>query len=396
MKRIFIILICCFTGMALFAQSEELDAWTEAYNNAQSVVEQLIYIQNVAEDNYSGAEVFFANALDKLVLQYPNISVRSEWDAADTCARILAVQLGEVRYKDAALNLWRTVDYFPNALVKAEALVALGKIGDTAFLPQIIRLLNDLNTQSQPDREMRERYERIAFGAILSLEYYQHPDGFLPVFFASTGWYADRIKSQASISMLNIMDDPTEPLLGIINASGYTYDIKHLALRTSERSRSTEENKARVAVAALTDGWKQQVTDLRQRQELAQMRKLALNMIRRYKTQDVAVYPQLDRSYRDGDMDEKLAVLYALDSLSSEDSARLLSGYLRTIHQRRTSNTLTSNDEQLVRVIIPAMGNLGGTGRSLTRPILIQVQQSPDWTNAVKNLASEALRKIGT
>ncbi|MCL2478509.1 MAG: hypothetical protein FWF22_03345 [Treponema sp.] len=395
MKRILLILVCCLTGTALFAQSDELNAWSEAYDGAQTVAEQLIYIQNVADGQYAGSEVFFARALDRLLMQYPNISTRSEWDAADSCARILAAQLGNAQYKDAALNLWRTVDTFPNPLVKAEALIALGKIGDTAFLPQIVKLLNDLNNQPQADLAMREHSERIAYGAIISLENYKAPEGFLPVFFASTGWYSDRIRNQASISLMNIMDDPTDQLLQVITSPGYTYDIKHLALRTSERSQSSGDNKARVAVAALAEGWKQQVSDLRQRQELTNMRKLAINMIRLYKTQDASVYPQLDRSYQNGAMDEKLGVLYALDSLSSEDSARLLSGYLRTIHQRRTSNTLTSNDEQLIRVIIPAMGNLGATGRTLTRPILLQVQQSPDWTNTVKNLASDALRKIG-
>ena len=396
MKQIALILIFCLAGTALFAQSEELNAWIEGYDRAQSVAEQLIYIQNIVDGNYPGAVDFYARALDKLVLQYPDISTRSEWDAADSCARLLAFQLGEAKHSDSALNLWRTVEYFSNPLVKAEALFALGKTGNTDLLPQVIRLMNDLNTQPQADREMRERFERIAYGAILALEQYRAPEGFLPVFFASTGWYADRIKSQASISLVNIMDDPTEPLLEVVNNTGYAYDIKHLALRTSERSNSSEENKAKVAVAALTEGWRNQVSDIHQRQELTQMRKLALNMIRRYGTVDSAVYPQLDRSYLNGDMDEKLAALYALDALSSEDSARLLSGYLRTIHQRRTSNTLTANDEQLVRVIIPAIGNLGATGRSLTRPILIQVQQSPDWTNAVKNLASDALRRIGT
>ena len=382
--------------MALFAQSEELDAWTQAYDRAQSIAEQLVYIQNIVEGNYSGAVTFYANALDKLVRQFPDITTRSEWDAADSCARILCFQLGEAEYADAGANLWWVADYFPNALIKAEALAALGKTGNKAFLPQVIQLMNDLNTQPQSDRENRERYERIAYGTILGLEYYKDPEGYLPVFFASTGWYADRIKSQASISLMNIMDDPTEPLLQVVNNSGYTYEIKHLALRTSERSQSSEAHKASVAVAALIEGWRLQVSDIHQRQELTQMRKLALNMIRRYTTSDTTVYPALDRSYRDGDMDEKLAVLYALEALASEDSVRLLSDYLRTIHQRRTSNTLTVNDEQLVRVIIPALGNVGSAARSLCRPILIQVQQSPDWTNVVKNLATEALRKIGT
>ena len=395
MKRLIILFICCFISLGLYAQSAELDAWSSAYDMAQSVAEQLVYVENVAEGNYSGAETFFARALDKLLTVYPDIDNLSEWEAADHCARILSFQLGEAKHTDSAQNIWQVVNYFSNPLVKAEALIALGKIGNTAVLPQVVQLLNDLNSQPQSNTEMRERSERIAYGAILSLEYYKAPEGYLPVFFASTGWYADRIKNQASISLVNIISDPTEPLLEVVNNAGYTYDIKHLALRTSERSQSSSENKARVAVAALTEGWRNQVSDIHQNQELTQMRKLALSMIRRYTTQDAAVYPQLDRSYSNGDMDERLAVLYALEALASEDAARLLASYLAAIHQKRNSNTLTASDEQLVRVIIPALGNVGSAARAQARPILIQVQQSPNWTNTIKNLASEALRKIG-
>jgi hypothetical protein len=191
------------------------------------------------------------------------------------------------------------------------------------------------------------------------------------------------------------MDDPTEFLLEILRSPGYTYDIKHLALRTSQRSKSPDESKASVAVEALTQGWIASTNDIHQRLELSQMRKLALTMIRGYGTQDAAVYPQLDRSYNNGDMDEKLSVLQTLAALASEDSARLLSGYLRNIHQRRQANTLTINDEQLVRVIIPALGTVGPVGRVTARPVLLLVQQSPQWTNNVKTLATEALRKIG-
>ena len=388
-------MIFCFAGTALFAQSEELQIWSDAYDSARTISEQLLYIQYIVDGNYPGSDVFYAKALDRLILEYPRYSTITELDAADRVALILAFRLGEAKHAASATNLWQMVNYFSNALVKAEALAAIGKTGNTMYLPHVVQLLNDLNTQSQADREMRERSERIAYGAILSLEYYREADGYLPVFFASTGWYAERIKSLASAALPKITDDPTEQLLSVVNRTGYTYAIKHLALKTSEASGSSEASKARVAVAALIEGWRLQVSDLRERQELTQMRKLALNMIRRYGTEDKAVYPQLDRSFLTGDMDEKLLVLYALEALASEDSVRLLTGYLRTIHQRRTANTITTNDEQLVRVVIPALGNVGSASRAASRAILIQIQQSPDWNYTIKNLAAQALTKIG-
>jgi hypothetical protein len=396
MKRILTAVLLAFAGTVLFAQSEEVAVWSEMFDSAGTVEEQFVYIKNVSEGGLPGVEEFYAKALKRLLEEFPNLTTRSERDTADSAARILVTRLGEAGYAAAAGDIWQTVEYFSNALVKSDALIALGQTGNKDYLPQVLQLMRDLNSQPQADRDMRERSERIAYGAILSLENYRDPSGYLPVFFASTGWYAERVKNQASISLTAIMEDPTEPLLEVVASPGYTYDIKDLALRTSERSQSSAENKARVAVAALTEGWNAPINDVRQRQVLSQMRKLALSMIRRYTTTDAAAYPQIDKSYNNGDMDEKLAALQAFSALGTEDSARLVSGYLRTIHQRRLSGTLTTNDEQLVRVIIPVLGNIGSIGRSQSRPVLLLVQQSPEWTNAVKNLASEALRQIGS
>jgi hypothetical protein len=94
-------------------------------------------------------------------------------------------------------------------------------------------------------------------------------------------------------------------------------------------------------------------------------------------------------------MDEKLTTLQTLSGLPTEDSVRLVSGYLRAIHQRRLSGTLTTNDEQLVRAIIPVLGSIGSANSSQSRPILLLVQGSSEWTNAVRNLAAAAIRQIG-
>jgi hypothetical protein len=292
--------------------------------------------------------------------------------------------------ESAAASLWQAVEYFPSSLVKADAIVALGKINAKAYLPQIVQTLNNLNTQPQSDREMRERSEMVAYGAILALENYKDPSGYLPVFFASNGWYGDRIKVQASISLPNIMDNPTEPLKVILK-SPYPYETKHLALRTSQRSNSSNGAKAEIAGLALAEGWKASTNEPRQKVELANIRKLALSMIGQYGASDNSVYPLLDRSYREGNMDEKIAVIKACAALSTDDSVKLLSAFLLTINDRRQSDRLTREDEQLVRVVIPAIGE---TGNTLGLSSLIQVQGSSKWTDAVKNLAGESVKKL--
>jgi hypothetical protein len=425
----FSFILAIIVGMALCAQ-EELAMWSQMFDAADTMEEQLQYVRNVSDGELAGAEDFYAKVLAQLIVEYPSFNMRSQWDAADSCARILAPALGNAGYKAAAGDLWQMVGYFSNPLVKSDALIALGKIGDKTYLPQVVQLLKDLNARPQSDREMRERNERIAYGAILSLENYKDPAGYEPVFFASIGWYAPRITTQASVSLPNITDDPTDFLVGVIRSSSlaglpdtvHPYEVKNLAVRTSERSESPANRKALVALAALTEGWRASTNDVHLRSELAAMRKLALSMLRRYggdgngglveelkfreENFSTAQWPNvkpeerdtgealcagLRRSYDNGDTDEKLAAVQTLSALGSNDAARLLGYFLMNINQRRQSNSLTRTDEQLVRAVIPA---LGATRRGIGRPALRAVQQSSAWTNEVRNRAAAALKVI--
>jgi hypothetical protein len=126
---------------------------------------------------------------------------------------------------------------------------------------------------------------------------------------------------------------------------------------------------------------------------LSNMRKLAMNMINRYKTNDTAVYPLLERSYSDrlADSQEKLMAIATFASLGTEESARRLSSFLMTLNSRRQSGAITRDEEQLARAIIVALGQ---TKQPLARPALNAVT-SLDWVPAIKQLAQEALRQIG-
>jgi hypothetical protein len=271
--------------------------------------------------------------------------------------------------------------------------MALGKIRATGFLPQVIKVLQDLNGAPVSDRL---NGERIAFGAIVALEKYQDISGYLPVYFASIGWYSDRIKSQALKSLSVISPDPTEPMLAVIRGSGYDYATKLGALHTIEASAVSDDSKSSSAVAAFSEGWRASTTDVRLRGQLNSLRKSAMGMIRSYGSSDDGVYPLLERSYKqyaersDGDRDEALDAINTLRTLASDESARRLSAFLMNINQKLQSGTLTRKDEDLVREIIPA---LGGVGRPLGRPALNSVV-ALNWTSSVKTLAQEALKNI--
>jgi HEAT repeat protein len=391
--------LIAFAAVAVFADSEELQMYTDLYNGAGTIAARLAVLRQAAEAKLPDSAEFFARALTRLNTEYPDIKTNSERDAADASARLICPILGDAKYADAGPDLWRLANSMVtlppsqnSPLIRADAIMALGRANAVAFLPQVVLLLEDLNSSPPADRNTQIQNERIAYGAIIALENFRDPAGYLPVFFASTGWYSNRVKNQASVSLPNIMDDPTEQLVSVLEGPGYDYTIKHLALRTEERSQAPDENKAVAAVAALAEGWRASTSDVHLRNELGQMRKLAISMIRRYGTQDAAVYPLLDRSYREGiDVNERMDVTEALAALGSEDAARLLMTALQDLHTRRTRDTWGPAEEQLIRRVIPALGD---TGQTIARPLLDMVRNSPVHTSAVQVLARDAIRKI--
>jgi hypothetical protein len=387
-KSIIICILMISAAVWSFAASEDVDVYAYLYNTALTNSGQLDILQNMSEARLSGAGEFYATALKKLLAEYKNIKDTTELNAANDQAILLSALLGAEKYAKAADDLWRLQTGFSAPLVKAEALMALGKIRATAYLPQVIRVLESLNTSPTPDRL---NGERIAFGAIIALEKFQDPSGYLPVFFASIGWYSKRITDQAKNSLPLIAKDPVPYMIEVIKGAGYDYPTKLAALKTIEAAKLDSKDKASVAVTAFAEGWRGSSTDVQLRITLADIRKLSMNMINRYKTTDEAVYPLLEKSFSNGyDRQEVLEAIATLASLGTDESAQLLSKFLMVLNEKRRNDNIKQEEEQLVRAIIPAIGQ---AGRALSRQSLIQVGAS-GWPPAVKKLADDAMKKL--
>ncbi|MDR0316805.1 MAG: hypothetical protein LBH97_07900 [Treponema sp.] len=399
MKKIIIVVLVLsmVTAATVFAQSEEVMMYDTLYRNTSTHMAQLVILQNIKEARLTGAGEFYARILHRLIADYRLVRNATERNAAEDQAIIISQLLGDEKYTEAAPDLWQLVDVFPAPLVKAEAMIALGRVEAKDYLPPVIQILR--TTNAGPTRDVLNG-ERIAFGAIIALEKYQDPDGILPVFSAATGWYSSRIKNQALRSLSYIMDDPTTPMINVVKGSSFNYAEKFTALQFIENYQAPEEDgstrrvnvsnesKASVAVAALAEGWRVNTSDRQAQGTIISMRKMAIAMINKYKTTDDSVYTSLDRSYTRGDQDERFAVVAALASLGTDEAAQLLSGYLMELNGKRQIGDIRRGDEDMVRAIISALGT---TKNAIGRPALNSVL-ALDWTPAVKNLAREALQ----
>jgi HEAT repeat protein len=393
MKKFAVLLICVFfigSSAALFADTE-LDTYIRIYDSQTAMVSKLAILHEIIGEGGPDLDPFCAYALDKLLSGYSQISGALELGAADSIARITTERLGNAKYTDAAPNIWRTVNTVSNSQVRSTALIALGRMKAFNYLPQTVQILEDLNIH--PVVQDRQNAEQLALGAIVALENFGDPAGYIPVYFASQGWYSERIKRQARISLEKIPSDASDSLIMVIKSSGYSYNEKLDALNNIGDSSAPKEKKAEAATAGLAEGWRSSTSDVRMRANLAGLRKKAITMIGQYGVLDgdTGVYQLLDRSYKEGyDEEEKIGAVRTLSALSSAESIRLLSSYLIAMNVKLQSNTLNQADERMVREIIPA---LGATRKPNAR-LALHAVTSANWTSAIKRLAEEALKNI--
>jgi len=440
MKRtIIVMMIFVFAGMVLFAQSEEIATWSKLLLEAETLDDQLAYVTAVSSDSLEGAEEFYAQALRRLVHDYPSIHGVVNKTRADDMAHILLPLLGDAKYAPAAPDIWTVEVSFDNPLIKADALTALGKISDKDFLPGVIQILKDINARPQSDAMLTERYERIVGGAVSSLQSYEGLEDserdlvYETLFFTNGGWYSAATRRKASAAMHAILEDPSgvfthiikSPALSGVPVGVPSLEIKLQALRACDASDSPPEGKAAVALAALTEGWKDIISrgDLHINNVRIALRKLALDMLKRYGVgedggiievfqyqpgefySDVA-WPGVAQEDRDtseelcedlrnsffrGDMDEKKAVIQVLGALGTKDAARLLLYFMEDVHRRRIRDGNVTSDEELARQLIPTLGKVG---RPEGKPVLTLVEYSVRWTPPVRALAKNALQEI--
>ena len=388
-----IILFCMITVavLAFAAVGDSVEIYELHYNAELTHVGQLEILQEMAKTQPAGATEFYARALRKLVSEYTDIKGNNERKAADEKAIILAAQLGAAKYAPAASDLWlvaKEPNGFEAPMARAEAMMALGNIPATTYIPQIIRVLESMNLKPVPNRLAGER---IATGAIVALERYKDPSGYIPVFMASIGWYSEIVRNQAIKSLAIIAEDPSPFMLEVVKKPSYKPYDKYSALKNIEASKVDGKKKVEVAVEALNQGWLLGSTkDVQVKKTLVDMRMLAINMINRYKTDDQAVYRLLERSGNEGSLDEKFAAIAALASQGTEEGAKRLANILDSLNKKRLRNNITQEDEQLVRAVIPALGQVG---LDQGKEALAAVRTS-NWAPAVQTLADEALKQI--
>ncbi|MCL2319908.1 MAG: hypothetical protein FWC45_07465 [Treponema sp.] len=407
MKHTIIAVLLCLFGMTVFAQSPDMSYYTSEYQRADGTfVDRYDVLQTVKEAKLTGIGEFYHNALKLLLVKTPDIKTKEDRDATDASARIICQGLGAEKYNPAAADLWQAVQYFDitkdynQGLVMQDALTALGQVGGKEFVPQIVLRLNDFNTQVISDVESKRRTQRAVVGCINALEALHHPDGFRPVFFASIGWYDPAVKNMASIALPNIVDDPGDIIIGIIQDPSNIPSIKYEAWRDMLATRAPDSSKAKVAAVALATGWNYSTANPTYAKNLGEMRKSAIDTIRLLGAYDNSVYTNLEKSYTNNfinnvpDYDEIRKTLNTLSALKTDDAVQLLLKFLRELHARRRGGPWGNKERQLLQWVIPSIGATGTKSQDV-RLLLTTIQRTSDYTSMEQVWARDALKQLG-
>ena len=393
MKKLIVLLLVSQCAFSLFGQSEALDYYTGRFNGATSVEEQLNVLQTVSSEKIDGSEAFFAGALKRLLWQIPDTRTIKEKTALEESLRIITDQIenSPQQYAEAAPDLWSVVERFSNPIIRSDALIALGAIGDKTYLPRIIRFLEQ---NSMYPTQPREDGERLAYGAITALSSIGDPSAYMSVFVAKNGWYSygptsddstPWIRKYAEETLAKLAEDPSEELIKGINNTFYPYQTRYQALIALDGSSASDESKSRGAQDALREGWTHSPLTSR---EVVLIRKYAIKMLGECGVSDDQVYRLLWRSYTQSyDMEEQFAVVSTLSKLGTEPAVKLLVSFIFDINERHRYGTLRETDERLIRALIPALHETGSSeGDSVLKEITLV-----DWTSNIHELARQSI-----
>jgi hypothetical protein len=388
MKRIALIAALCFAVSVLpVAADETTEIYLMLYQQAEGLQQKYAAALSLVGLNDKAVAPVLASALEDLLLTQQSYSAPGDQELYGSSVRILCQSLGEYKYVAAASSLWSVVQQVPDPLAKSEAIMALGKMRALDYAERIALKLGDLNLQTVDDKDAAEK---MAYGAIIALEKLKDPRGFSPVFFAADGWYSQRVRNQASQSLPNIAEDPTDPIGAIINTE--TPERQLRALQAEVASKADGSRKIETAVLALNKGHLKAPRNREEGKTLCDLRKLSLKMLIAYKAKGSSGVDGASQSYEKGfDDEERLLGLQALGSNGGDEAAAVLKAIVLKLNEDQKAGL---SDDTRNRMAKAAIENCAVAKNKALAPALMAVSLNDKWSGGIILAAKTALKAL--
>jgi len=388
------------------AFSQDMSYFTERYTSpGGTFAERLVILETIRDEGITGIGDFYKSALSFLLVRSPSIRTTAERLDAEKSVIILARGLGAEKHTAAALELWQAAELFDvrgnanDGDAMRAALLALGEVGGKDFVPQLVNRLEQFNGENVRNPEFRRRTQMGVMGCITALETLRDIRGFRPVFFASVGPYDQVVKELAVNALPNIVDDPADAIISIIQEPSSSPDVKLMVWKEMFRTNIPDSSKSKVAAAALDTGWIYQTSNRHFQVSLAELRKAAIAIISQFGVTNDSVYTNLEKSYsknfvsNNADFDEIKATINALSSIKTEQAVSLLNKFLREINEKRRTNIWGNKERQSYEIIVNSIGATK-TQSADVRLLLTAISRNNIYTPQERALATNALTAL--
>lgn len=349
---------------------------------ADTVQQKYSVALTIASKNDPDAAPYVADALDWVLAARSTIKRGPEAETYERLTRVLLKSLGDWHYTNAAASVMRTVDDSPDALTKAEALIALGSMRAVEYAERISLMLRDLNNQPTTDSDFGEK---VAYGCVLALERMRSPVGFAPLFFASEGWYSRRVREQAERSLTLVLDDPSDAISSLLSVETPPRMVKVLDLEL--RSKAPAEAKTKVAALALSRGVIVSPRNRTEQNQLAELRSKAMNALASTASVGVSTAADVAEAYRIAATDERLIALKALGSDRTGPAATVLRDIILALNADQKAGLVDETRNTLMRA---ALQNAARNASKELAPAIQSVLLNEGWSGGILTLASAA------
>lgn len=360
LKKIFLITI--LTNAVLLPSLDRSSLWSKRYNRSETYSKKNSITLEILEQNDSSLYNILSDALRLDII--PNLhnekSLNDESEFIDL-ARTLVYYLGNLSIKESAEDIYVLFKNHSNPYLKAECLMALGKMKAYEYSENILYMLEQQNSRSiEGFSASVDQYNEsiIAYAAIYALDQLGDESAYNTVFKSTLSWYPDRVTEFAKEVLERITDKPIKQLILLLKSGDLR--SKEAAINHIYICNDSDSNKILGARTALEQGHiSREFTDDEQT-ILQEIKKRALLTYIKYGSDENDV-DYISESLKNGDdLAEKIYAIQALKVNKSEESTLVLARNL-TVFNFKNSNSfgLTVEEQDVVRALMITLGQKG-------------------------------------
>ncbi len=372
--------------LAPLAADVSMDVYGMLYRSSANWARKYSILEEVAASENPASGDILASALREAVGMERESLTPIEREYYDRILRLACAGLGVLRRVESAPDVFAVARSKLDALVRAEAVIALGRMRSLAHLEEITRMLATANLRAGEDREAEEK---LAYACIVALGKMGDLRGWRDVFVASRGWYSQRTRDAAEQSLISMVPDPAPAIRSIIELEEPV--LGEQALKYHMASRAMDASKADMAAYAFWSGFNKAARDQREKAAAKSLRMSALGYLASLGDQEAKRVPDYRAAWPTVDGDERILILNALGVNATDAAAGLLYVIIEELDQARRIGNVKEDTDRLAKA---ALQNAALTGKKSLIPAVIAVTDNPKWSSGVLIFAYEALSAL--